>query len=404
MNPLSNLTSLDEALPRILAQVNSVEQTEERELTHALGCVLAQDALASIDVPPTDNSAVDGYAVRVADLGSRPIPVSQRIPAGEASQPLAPGTAARIFTGASIPKGADAVLMQEYVDVADAGIGTERKVESGQNIRTRGQDLSAGTIALHKGARLRPQELGLLASLGIAAVRIRRPVRVAILTTGDELIDPGQPPAPGKIFNTNRYTLHGLLQSMGCTIIDPGTITDTREATEQALAAAAEAADLVITSGGVSVGEEDHVRIALEAIGNVSLWRLALKPGKPLAFGHIGTTPMLGLPGNPAAVLVTFLMIGAPVIRTLQGMQSATIEPVYLPAGFETKRSSPRREFIRVQQINDAGTTTLRPHPNQSSGMLSSACWADGLAMIPENTTITPRTPLAFYSFSSLTS
>ncbi|MGP4842916.1 molybdopterin molybdotransferase MoeA [Marinobacter sp. 1Y8] len=404
MTPLANLTSLDEALPRILEQVFSVEETEERPLTGALGCILAQDAVASIDVPPTDNSAVDGYAVRTADLGNTPITVSQRIPAGEAPSPLTQGTAARIFTGASIPEGADAVLMQEYVDVTDAGISTERPVERGQNIRPRGQDIKTGAIALHQGIRLRPQELGLLASLGIGTVHVRRPVRVAILTTGDELIDPGQQPAPGKIFNTNRYTLHGLLQSMGCTIIDPGTIADTREATERALAAAAETADLVITSGGVSVGEEDHVRTSLEAIGKVSLWRLALKPGKPLAFGHIGTTPVLGLPGNPAAVLVTFLMIGAPVIRTLQGREASIVEPVYLPAGFATERSSPRRELIRVQQVNEADTTTLRPHPNQSSGMLSSACWADGLAMIPENTTITPQTPLAFYSFNALTS
>ncbi|MDG5499882.1 gephyrin-like molybdotransferase Glp [Marinobacter sp. BGYM27] len=404
MTPLANLTSLDEALPRILEQVSSVEETEVRTLTSALGCILAQDAEASINVPPTDNSAVDGYAIRIADLGGAPIPVSQRIPAGEAPPPLLPGTAARIFTGASIPEGADAVLMQEYVDASDAGISTKRPVESRQNIRPQGQDICAGDIALHSGIRLRAQELGLLASLGIDRVHVRRPMRVAILTTGDELIDPGLPPAPGKIFNTNRYTLHGLLHAMGCVVIDPGTIADTREATEQALAAAAETADLVITSGGVSVGEEDHVRTSLEAIGQVALWRLALKPGKPLAFGRIGTTPILGLPGNPAAVLVTFLMIGAPVIRRLQGLNAATVKPVYLPAGFAITRSSPRREFIRVQQVNEADTTTLRPHPNQSSGMLSSACWADGLAMIPENTTITPRTPVAFYSFSTLTS
>lgn len=402
MGPTDGLTSLDDALAQLLPQAHIVAGTETLPLRHALGRILATDQSVPADVPPADNSAVDGYAVCIADLTDQPLPVSQRIPAGVAPESLAPGSAARIFTGASVPEGADAVLMQENVSVDDAGLHTSQQPETGQNIRPRGQDLKAGAVALSAGTRLRPQELGLLASLGIAEVPVRRPVRVAILTTGDELVPPGEPLPPGKIYNTNRFTLDALLQQMHCEVIDLGDVADTREATLTALERAGREADLILSSGGVSVGEEDHVRAAMESLGDVALWRLALKPGKPLAFGHVGDTPMLGLPGNPAAVLVTFLIVAAPFIRRLQG--AADLQPAFpqLPADFAVERASPRREFVRARRVLQDGQAWIEAYPNQSSGMLSSACWAEGLAVVPEERTIKRGDPLTFLSFTDL--
>ncbi|WP_203143645.1 molybdopterin molybdotransferase MoeA [Marinobacter mangrovi] len=402
MRPTDGLTSLDDALAQLLPQANTVAGTETLPLRHALGRILATGQNVPADVPPADNSAVDGYAVRIADLTDQPLPVSQRIPAGVAPEPLTPGSAARIFTGASVPEGADAVLMQENVLVDDTGLHTSQQPESGQNIRPRGQDLKAGAVALSAGTRLRPQELGLLASLGIAEVPVRRPVRVAILTTGDELVPPGEPLPPGKIYNTNRFTLDALLQQMHCEVIDLGDVADTREATLSALERAGREADLILSSGGVSVGEEDHVRAAMESLGDVALWRLALKPGKPLAFGHVGDTPMLGLPGNPAAVLVTFLIVAAPFIRRLQG--AADLKPAFpqLPADFTVERASPRREFVRARRVLQDGQAWIEAYPNQSSGMLSSACWAEGLAVVPEERTIKRGDPLTFLPFTDL--
>jgi molybdopterin molybdotransferase len=401
MNSQNHLTSLDDALTHMLNRAPVLSEMLDADLIQARGAILAQQMTVSADVPPADNSAVDGYAVRTADLGE-PLPISQRITAGDQPGPLAPGTAARIFTGASIPAGADAVIMQEDVAVSGEHMSTSKSPGAGQNIRPQGQDLKTGDMALPAGTRLRPQELGLLASLGIATVPVRRRPRVAILTTGNELVTPGQPLPAGKIYNTNRYMLHGLLETLGCQVLDAGPVADTRNATEAALRQAADSADLVITSGGVSVGEEDHVRVALEALGNLSLWRLALKPGKPLAFGETGETPVLGLPGNPAAVLVTFMMVVAPFLRQMQGRQHPLPTPVWLPADFAIDRPSIRREFVRARLCNTDGQTCIQRHPNQSSGMLSSACWAEGLAMVPENRTLKAGETIGFYPFNEL--
>ncbi|KAA1172377.1 molybdopterin molybdotransferase MoeA [Marinobacter salinexigens] len=398
-----HLTPVEDALTHILERATVVPASGDVALTDALDRILAADQYVPADVPPADNSAVDGYAVRQEDVKPGTIlPISARIPAGTAPEPLLPGTAARIFTGSEVPPGADSVVMQERVASSDSGIEVQAEVSAGQNIRRRGQDLAKGDLALARGTRIRPQEMGLLASMGFARVPVLDRLKVAILTTGDELVDPGKPLAPGQIYNTNRYTLLGLLARAGCDIVLCETLEDTREATRATLQRAATAADLVITSGGVSVGEEDHVRAVLEDGGELSLWRLAIKPGKPLAFGHIAGTPVLGLPGNPAAVLVTFLMIGMPFIRKCQGRPVTAPLSETLPAAFPVASPSVRREFVRARKELIDGETRVAAYPNQSSGVLSSACWADGLAIVPENTTVQPGDLLTYYSFSEL--
>ena len=404
-SPLSHpdLTNPDEALAHILAQLSPLPHPERAPLAEALGRVLYQDIPVPADVPPCDNAAVDGYALRTADLvPGQPLPVSARITAGQAPEPLLPGTAARIFTGAPVPPGADAVVMQENTEPHPAGVMILSPVSRQQNIRPQGQDLRAGDRALTRGTRLRAQELGLLASLGIAQVAVHRQLTVGILTTGNELVEPGKPLAPGQIYNTNRFTLLGLLQQLGCQIRNYGDVADTLADTLSALRQAASETDLIISSGGVSVGEEDHVRAAMMQLGELSLWRLALKPGKPLAFGQVDGTPMLGLPGNPAAVLVTFLVIGVPVIRTLQGAQQMPPRPQPLPSAFSVTKPSIRREYVRARRELHQGQWQVVAYPNQSSGMLSSACWAEGLAVVPEHSTLAPGDTVAFLSFNEL--
>ncbi len=403
----SDLTSVDDALKHLVGQARPVACTERVALTDSLDRILARDYRVPADVPPADNSAVDGYAVRAGDLSSEVLlPVSGRIAAGEAPVALAPGTAVRIFTGSEIPAGADSVVMQERVTVTDGGISIDAPVSEGQNIRRQGQDLLRGELALAKGTRVRPQEMGLLGSMGVAEVEVYARLRVAIVTTGDELVDPGEPLRPGQIYNTNRFTLLGLLAKAGCDVVLCESLEDTREATRDTLERAAAEADLIITTGGVSVGEEDHIRAVLEESGHLSLWRMASKPGKPLAFGAIGDTPLLGLPGNPAAVLVTFLVVGMPFIRVCQGRTDANgttgIQGERLPAAFSTDKPSVRREYVRARKgIGDDGPV-INAFPNQSSGVLSSACWADGLAVVPENETLSQGDLITYYSFAEL--
>ncbi|MDX1589951.1 MAG: molybdopterin molybdotransferase MoeA, partial [Oleiphilaceae bacterium] len=304
---MSDLMNPDLALGRLLEQAVPVRDSETLATADALGRVLAQPVTARVTVPPADNSAVDGYAIRWQDARQdNPLPLSQRIPAGDDPQPLRPGTAARIFTGAAIPPGADTVLMQEHCQEDSQGqhVTLNKPPQQGQNIRPAGQDIRAGEPLLEAGTRLLPQHLGLLASVGLAEVNVHRRLRVAILSTGDELVSPGEPLAPGKIYNSNRFLLKGLLESARCDILDLGDVADSFQATCDALANGAADADLIISTGGVSVGDEDHVRSAVQSLGRLDLWRLAIKPGKPFAFGQVGATPFVGLPGNPAAVLV----------------------------------------------------------------------------------------------------
>ncbi len=398
------LIPLEQALEHLLSKASPLDETETVLISETLGRVLASDLTVPADVPPADKSAVDGYAFCCADLGSdATLAVSARITAGQQPAPLEPGTAARIFTGASIPAGADAVIMQENVDITPEGIRATTEIAPAQNIRRQGQDLAAGGLALARGVRIRPQEMGLIASLGLDRVPAYRKLRVAVLTTGDELVDPGQPLQPGQIHNTNASTLHGLLAQMNCDLVMCETVRDTRNATTDALKRAAKAADLIVTSGGVSVGEEDHIRAVLESEGELTLWRLAIKPGKPLAFGQLDGTPLLGLPGNPASVLVTFLMVGVPYIRRRQGDLSSPPLGERLPAAFSVDKPSIRQEFMRARKQRINGEDEVTIYPNQSSGVLSSACWANGLAMIPANSTVKPGESITFFGFHELT-
>lgn len=399
----SDLTPVDDTIDHLVARARPVTHTQTVALADSLDRVLARDYTVPADVPPADNSAVDGYAVRAGDLSSETVlPVSGRVAAGEAPGALQPGTAVRIFTGSEIPAGADSVVMQERVTVADDVITINATVSEGQNIRRQGQDLARGELALAEGTRIRPQEMGLLGSMGVAEVVVYARLKVAILNTGDELVDPGQPLAPGQIYNSNRFTLLGLLAKAGCEVTLCETLADNREATRSALKRAAAESDLIITSGGVSVGEEDHVRAVLEEFGNLSLWRMASKPGKPLAFGTVGDTPLLGLPGNPAAVLVTFMVVGMPFIRACQGRPRKSCHGERLPAGFSTEQPSVRRQYLRARKSMGDDGPVIVAYPNQSSGVLSSACWSDGLAVVSENDTLSQGDPVTYYSFAEL--
>lgn len=397
------LTRLEDALEQILGQVPVPDASEIIDLADSLGRVLAEDYRVPADVPPADNSAVDGYALRLTDLADgRPLPISNRIPAGAAPSALTPGTAVRIFTGSEIPDGADSVVMQEDTRLEGGNLVVTSAIKDGQNIRRRGQDLAEGALALPAGTRIRPQEMGLLASIGHARLSVRPRLKVAFFSTGDELVSPGQALGPGQIYNSNRFMLAGLLAEAGCELVTSDTLKDVRESTRDALQRAASGADLMITTGGVSVGEEDHVRAVMEEMGSLSLWRLAIKPGKPLAFGKISGTPVLGLPGNPGSVLATFLMVGMPLIRHLQGRNDPNITGDRVAVNFPVEKTSIRREFLRVRRAKVEERPVLEAHPNQGSGLLSSACWADGLAVVPENTTLEPGDLVTYLSFEEL--
>lgn len=400
----SDLTPVEEAISHLLGRARQVTDTEMVALGQCLDRILAKDYRVPADVPPADNSSVDGYALRAGDLiRNQSLPVSGRVAAGDAPGPCLPGAAVRIFTGAEIPDGADAVVMQEQVTLSgDGSIFVTTPVTEGQNIRRQGQDLARGELALAKGTRVRPQEMGTLGSIGVADVEVFVRLKIAILTTGDELIDPGQTLGPGQIYNSNRYTMLGLMAKAGCDVVLCETLSDSRDETRRTLKRAAASADLIITSGGVSVGEEDHIRVVLEEAGDLSLWRMASKPGKPLAFGMIDAKPVIGLPGNPAAVLVTLLIVGMPFIRACQGRSGFSRLGERLPAGFSTEQPSIRREFVRARKSPGNDGPVITAYPNQSSGVLSSACWADGLAVVPENETVRQGDIITYYSFAEL--
>ena len=393
----------------LLAAATPLSTVEQVPTAEALGRVLAVDQISGLDVPPLDNSSMDGYALRCADVpaaGARLV-VAQRIPAGSVGHTLAPGTAARIFTGAPIPHGADAVVMQELCSLDGDGVLIDHLPRPGEWIRRAGEDIARGAVVLTAGQRLGPQMLGLAASVGCATLPVFRRLRVALFSTGDELVMPGEPLPPGAIYNSNRYVLRGLLEALGCQVCDLGIVPDSLEATRAALRAAAGSNDLIITSGGVSVGEEDHVKPAVQAEGQLDLWLVAMKPGKPVAFGRVNDpaggngADFIGLPGNPVSSFVTFLMLVRPFILRRMGVEDCLPHSIRLPAGFDWPRPDRRREFLRAR-VGEAGQVEL--FPNQGPGVLSSTVWAAGLVDNPAGHAIAQGEPVSFIPYSELLS
>lgn len=402
------MLSAAEALDLLLSAARPITESENIPTLEANGRVLAHDQVSQLNVPPMDNSQMDGYAVRAADCttGNAVLHVAQRIPAGQVGEPLQAGTAARIFTGAMIPEGADAVVMQEQCefDPATGSVTVRHTPQSGEWIRRTGEDIREGSVILSAGVRLRAQELGLAASVGLAELPVVRRPRVAVFFTGDELAMPGELLKPGAIYNSNRFTLRGLLENLGCEFTDFGIVPDSLAATRQVLREAAAGHDLIVTSGGVSVGEEDHIKPAVEAEGRLNMWQLAIKPGKPLAFGEIdraGSGPafFLGLPGNPVSSFVTFLLFVRPFILRLQGVKDIAPKSFAMRADFAWPKADRRNEFLRVR-MNASGGLDL--FPNQSSAVLTSTVRGDGLLDNPPGKTIAPGDTVRFLPFSEL--
>ena len=407
--PRAPLRPLDDALAELLGFAAVLSGVETISTFEADSRVLAQDVVSALQVPPQDNSSMDGYAVRCADVQQAQatgtaLPVSQRIAAGASGQPLASNTVARIFTGAPIPAGADAVVMQEDCELLESGaICLKTMPEPGQWIRRAGEDVTQGAVVLSKGERLTPASLGLAASIGLNVLWVTRRPKVALFSTGDELVMPGdvapEHMRPGAIYNSNRFFLRALLVRLGCEVTDLGIVPDQLDATKAALQSAALSHDLILTSGGVSVGEEDHIKPAVQSLGELNLWQIAIKPGKPFAYGRVHNAHFIGLPGNPVSSFVTFLLLVRPFLLKLQGVTQITPKSVAMTSGFTWARADKRREFLRVRR-DESGTLAL--FPNQSSGVLTSAVWGDGLVDNPPGLTIQPGDVVRFIPFSEL--
>ncbi|HCY16394.1 MAG: molybdopterin molybdenumtransferase MoeA [Curvibacter sp. GWA2_64_110] len=416
--PRPPLKALDEAQAELLAQAQPLAGIEDITTFDGDGRVLARDIVSALHVPPQDNSSMDGYAVRCADLREAGVvlPVSQRIPAGASGAPLQPGSVARIFTGAPVPAGADAIVMQEECEaVGEGSVRVNAVPKPGQWIRRAGEDVTRGAVVLSKGERLAPSSLGLAASIGMSTLPVVRRPRVALFSTGDELVMPGdiapEHMPPGAIYNSNRFFLRALLQRLGCEVTDYGIVPDQRDATLDALRDAAQQHDLILTSGGVSVGEEDHIKPAVQQLGELDLWQIAIKPGKPFAYGKIyrdqgagarsaqDACHFAGLPGNPVSSFITFLVLVRPFLLKLQGVVDVAPARMALPAHFDWPRADKRREFLRVRR-NAAGGLEL--FPNQSSGVLTSAVWGDGVVDNPAGKTIAKGDTVQFISFAEL--
>ncbi|POD69492.1 molybdopterin molybdenumtransferase MoeA [Pseudomonas syringae group genomosp. 3] len=399
-NEPKNLLPVEEAIARLLAMAEATQITERQRvsLADAEGRVLAVDLVSTLDLPPWPNSAMDGYALRQADWTGEPLTVSQRIFAGQAPEPLAPGTCARIFTGAPMPEGADCVEMQENADVlSDQRVRFSEPLSVGQNIRPQGQETRIGDSVLAAGTRLGPIELGLAASLGLAELEVIRRVRVAVLSTGDELIEPGQPLGPGQIYNSNRVLLCSWLKRLHCEVVDAGILPDDLPQTRAALESLHDV-DLILSTGGVSVGEADFLGHALREEGELTLWKLAIKPGKPLTFGHFRGVPVIGLPGNPASTLVTFALLARAYLLRRQGVMDVAPMQFPVPAGFVWTRPGNRREYLRGR-LEQGRAVVYR---NQSSGVLRSAAWADGLIEVREGTTVAEGDWVSFIPLSEV--
>lgn len=395
------LLSVDEALERLLAGARPVAETESVATLSSAGRVLAQAQRSTMNVPPMDNSAMDGYAVRLADLkGPEPrLRVAQKILAGAVGGPLAAGTAARIFTGAPIPSGADAVVMQEHCTAEGDQIVVKKIPQPGEWIRRVGSDIRAGDAILPAGIRLRPQDTGLAASVGIASLPVHRRVRLGLFFTGDELVMPGDPLPPGRIYNSNRFTLNGLARAFDCEVRDYGIVPDSLEATREILRRAAAECDVIVTSGGVSVGDADFVKPAVEAEGELLMWRISMKPGRPLAFGRVARASFIGLPGNPVSSFVTFLIFVRPFLLKTQGIVQVNPHAIQARADFDWPEPDTRREFLRVKWNARGG---LDLYPTQDSAVLMSTAWADGLVDNPADHAIRAGETVTFMPYSEL--
>ncbi len=395
------LLSVDEALDVLLAGARPVADVEEIPTLEATDRVLARAQQSTMDVPPMDNSAMDGYALRLADVRApdTKLRVAQRIAAGAVGKSLEPGTAARIFTGAPVPPGADAIVMQEFCAADGEHVVVKKVPQPGEWVRRKGSDIKAGAEILAAGIRLRPQDTGLAASVGIRTLSVRRRVRLGLFFTGDELVMPGDPLPPGRIYNSNRFTLNGLAKIFGCDVRDFGIVPDSLAATRDVLRRAAAESDIIVTSGGVSVGEEDHVRPAVEAEGSLLMWKIAMKPGRPLAFGRVGEAAFIGLPGNPVSSFVTFLLFVRPFLLKTQGIANVAPRSIEARADFDWAKPDPRREFLRVKWNASGG---LELYPTQDSAVLTSTAWADGLVDNAPNQAIHKGDRVRFLPYTEL--
>lgn len=399
MNP--DLLSFDEALALLLSRARPVLEVDVADTMIARGRVLASDLRSPISIPDLDMSAMDGYALRVEDVAAvgTALPVRQRIPAGSVGSALEAGTAARIFTGAPLPAGADAVVMQELCALDGERVIVNHQPAEGEFVRKAGGEIAAGTVVLEAGTRLGAAELGLAASVGIAQLPVLRRIKVALFSTGSELVMPGKPLAPGGVYNSNRFQLRALLEQLGCEVMDLGIVPDDLASTRKALRDASQGHDLIVTSGGVSVGEEDHVKPAVEAEGALEMWKIAMKPGKPLAYGRVGGAAFIGLPGNPVSSFVTFLLMVRPFVLTTQGMTRTAPRALTLRAGFEWRKPDRRREFLRAR-VSETGEVVL--HQNQGSAALSSIVWAEGLVDVAAGTAVERGDAVRFIPYGEL--
>ena len=404
-----SLLSADEALEFLLDASTATEKKESVSLDNSLSRILASDIHSTINVPGFDNSAMDGYAIALNDNQllekNLSFDIVDRIPAGSTGNELSKGCAARIFTGAPIPKGANTVIMQEECEVSDdeAQITITRTIKLNENIRPTGNDILENDVILSSGKQIQPQDISLASSVGVGELTVYKKIKVGVFFTGDELVEPGIPLSSGQINNSNRYALVALLEQVGCEVINLGNIEDKFSATCDALESLESQCDLIMTTGGVSVGEEDHVKPAVESLGEINLWKIRMKPGKPLAYGKVKQTPFIGLPGNPVSSFVTFCIFSLPFIKKMQGNNNYQSKIIKVKANFECKRAKPRREYARARIDHSESTPVANLYPKQGSDVMSSIVWADGLVEIPENKTVELGELLNYYPLSELT-
>ena len=404
-----SLMSADDALSFLIDSASVTAMTEAVSLDDSLGRILASDIHSTINVPGFDNSAMDGYTIALNDnqvaQENLSFDVVDRIAAGSTGNDLKIGNAARIFTGAPIPNGANTVVMQEECTLSEdkSQITVKRAINLNENIRPTGNDILKDNVILSSGRQIKPQDISLAASVGVGELVVFKKIKVGVFFTGDELVEPGNLLTPGKIYNSNRYALVALLKQVGCDVINLGNIEDKLDATCEALEALESQCDLIMTTGGVSVGEEDHVKPAVEKLGELNLWKIRMKPGKPLAYGKVKQTPFIGLPGNPVSSFVTFCIFSLPFIKKMQGNSNYESKILKVKTNFDCKRAKPRREYARVRIDHSTETPLANLFPKQGSDVMSSVVWADGIIEIPENTTFETGTILNYYSMSELT-